>query len=74
VTRGSHRREEHIARLAERGTKRTRRSAAELFISPRTVEWHLKKVFTKLGIRLAAGAGAMRWAVREARGTCNTGT
>jgi DNA-binding NarL/FixJ family response regulator len=29
---------------------RTRKIGADLFISPRTVEWHLKKVFMKLGI------------------------
>ncbi|MGH3639429.1 MAG: helix-turn-helix domain-containing protein [Mycobacterium sp.] len=24
--------------------------ASHLFISPRTVEWHLSKIFTKLGV------------------------
>jgi len=42
--------ERHIAELA-RGGLSNLEIAARLFLSPRTVEWHLSHVFTKLGIR-----------------------
>ena len=42
--------ERHIARLARDGRSNPE-IGARLFLSPRTVEWHLHNVFTKLGLR-----------------------
>jgi DNA-binding CsgD family transcriptional regulator len=37
----------HIARLTRDGLSN---AETRLFLSPRTIEWHLGKVFTKLGV------------------------
>ena len=42
--------ERQVASLARDGLSNPE-IGARLFLSPRTVEWHLRKVFTKLGIR-----------------------
>jgi len=58
--------ERQIAGLARDGLSNPE-IGARLFLSPRTVEWHLKKVFTKLGISSRMGLhGALTSPDREA--------
>src|SRR3954453_57777 len=58
--------ETQIARLAREGHTNPE-IGAELYISHRTVEWHLRQVYTKLGINSRKGLrGALRIPYREA--------
>jgi DNA-binding CsgD family transcriptional regulator len=45
--------ERQIAQLLAQG-RTTREAAAALFLSPKTVEYHLRHVYLKLGIRSRA--------------------
>ena len=60
--------EAQITMLAGRGYTNSE-IGAQLFLSPRTVEWHLHKVFVKLGIRsrreLRAATSNLEWTRRD---------
>jgi len=59
--------EAQIAELAREGHSNPE-IGAQLFLSPRTVEWHLRKVFGKLGISSRKELdAALRTKIREAQ-------
>jgi DNA-binding NarL/FixJ family response regulator len=50
--------EQHVATLVRQGLS-NRDAAAQLFVSPRTVDFHLRNVFTKLGVSSRAELAAL---------------
>jgi DNA-binding CsgD family transcriptional regulator len=52
------RQEFHIAQVLAAG-KTTREAAAELFLSPKTVEYHLRNVYSKLGVNSRSALASM---------------
>ena len=60
-------RERQVARLAAAG-HRLGEVAARLFLSQKTVEYHLHKVFTKLGVASRACFSAVRDQIGPAAG------
>jgi DNA-binding CsgD family transcriptional regulator len=59
--------EEQIAWLARDGLTNSA-IGARLFLSPRTIEWHLHKVFAKLGIESRSGLSRVLPAPAEPTG------
>ena len=49
-----------MARFVARGLP-TKDVAAQLYLSPRTIEFHLHNIFTKLGISSRNELAAMEW-------------